>query len=159
MAKIRLLVMDVDGTLTDGCIYMGAEGESMKAFHCHDGAGIRRILPAAGIIPAIITGRTSQIVANRARELRITRIYQGVEDKLPTLKALAEELGILPEEIAYIGDDINDLACMAYCGIVACPNDAARPIKAIADFVCPHDGGRGAVRDFIDWLAEKNAVC
>lgn len=159
MAKIRLLVMDVDGTLTDGCIYIGAEGEHMKAFHCHDGAGIQRVLPATGIIPAIITGRSSQIVANRARELRIAHIYQGVEDKLPVLKALAAGLGILPEEIAYIGDDINDLECMAYCGVVACPNDSTPPVRAIADFVCPHDGGRGAVRDFIDYLAEKNAVC
>ena len=106
--KIKYLVMDVDGTLTDGCIYMGAEGEVTKAFNCQDGYGIAQILPKLGIIPVIITGRKSQITERRAAELKITRLHQGVANKLPLLKALAAD----PDEIAYIGDDLNDLACI-----------------------------------------------
>lgn len=154
--EIKLLVMDVDGTLTDGCIYMGANGEMMKAFHCQDGAGIHRLLPKAGIIPAIITGRSSQIVANRAAELNITHVYQGIHDKLPKLLQIAGELGVTAEQIAYIGDDINDLDCIRYCGCTACPNDAAPEILPEVDYVCSRSGGRGAVREFIQWLITEH---
>ena len=153
--KIKLFVMDVDGTLTDGCIYVGAEGEVMKAFHVRDGYAIAHTLPAAGIIPAIITGRTSQIVAARARELRIPEVHQGVSDKLSKLKHLAERYHVTPEEIAYIGDDVNDLDCMAYAGISACPADAMEQVAEQADYVCTCAGGRGAVREFADELVRR----
>lgn len=149
---IKLLVMDVDGTLTDGCIYMGANGEMMKAFHCQDSPGIRRLLPKAGITPAILTGRSSHIVTQRAAEMGITHVYQGVDDKLPKLRWLAEELGLTPDQIAYIGDDINDLDCIRYCGCTACPSDSAAEILPEVDYVCKRGGGRGAVREFIQWL-------
>ena len=151
--KIKMLVMDVDGTLTDGCIYMGPQGEAMKAFSCKDGLGLTRILPELGIIPVIITGRKSGILENRCRELRIQQLHQGVDDKLPLLKNLADSLGIQAEEIAYIGDDLNDLECMQYVGLTGCPNDAVEPIRRICDYVCRQDGGRGAVREFIDYIA------
>ena len=151
--KIKMLVMDVDGTLTDGHIYMGAEGEAMKVFSCKDGLGIKEMLPPLGIIPVIITGRDSVITANRAKELNITELHQGIADKLPLLKQIAEKYGITSEEIAYVGDDLNDLECMQYCGLTACPQDAQQAIKEIVSFVAPRDGGKGAVRDFIEYMA------
>ena len=107
-----------------------------------------------GITPVIITGRNSVITANRAKELRIEALHQGVADKLPLLRQLAAQRGLTAEEIAYIGDDLNDLECMKYCGLTACPQDAAATIRAMVDNVYPHDGGHGAVRDFIEYMSE-----
>jgi len=152
MSKIKLLVMDVDGTLTDGKIYMGNNGEVMKAFDVKDGCGIKDILPALGITPVIITGRVSQIVENRAKELGITELYQGVGDKLAQLKIVALKYNAAPEEIAYIGDDLNDLECIEFCGVTACPADAVEEVRQKVSFVCQNDGGKGAVRDFIKKL-------
>lgn len=153
--KVKLLVMDVDGTLTDGRIYIGASGELMKAFDVKDGYGIAHILPELGIIPVIITGRTSDIVAARARELGVLELHQGVGDKLACLREVAEKYGAAPAEIAYIGDDRNDTDCLDYCGIAGCPADAAEEIKPLVTYVCRNSGGRGAVREFIDWLREN----
>lgn len=152
--KIKMLVMDVDGTLTDGHIYMGPGGETMKAFSCKDGYGIGQMLPGMGIVPVIITGRSSQIVLNRARELHIEELYQGVADKLPLLEQIAAKYGFAREEIAYIGDDLNDWECLKYCGLTGCPQDAEETVKEIVNFVAPRDGGRGAVRDFIEYIAK-----
>lgn len=151
---IKMLVMDVDGTLTDGHIYMGPQGEPMKVFSCKDGLGIKELLPKLGITPVIITGRDSIITANRAKELRIEALYQGIADKLPLLKQIAAEHGLEPGEIAYIGDDLNDWDCMKYCGLTACPQDAENAIKEIVSFVAPREGGKGAVRDFIEYIAK-----
>lgn len=148
--RIKMLVMDVDGTLTDGHIYVGAEGEMMKAFHVQDGYGIAHILPQLGITPVIITGRSSQIVQKRAAELKITHLHQGIGDKLAKLQEVARELDVAAEEIAYIGDDVNDLDCIRWCGCTACPADAVPEVLAAVDYVCKREGGRGAVREFID---------
>ena len=150
--KIKMLVMDVDGTLTDGCIYMGAGGEVMKAFNVQDGAGIVFKLPKMGITPVIITGRRSEITERRAEELGITHLYQGIREKLPQLKIVASQQGIQPEEVAYIGDDRNDMACMDWCGLSACPADAVPEVLEKAEYICKRGGGRGAVREFIDHL-------
>lgn len=153
---IRILAMDVDGTLTDGKIYMGPDGEAMKAFNIKDGLGIHDLLLPAGIIPVIITGRKSRIVENRSRELGITEVHQGVSDKVQKLKELAGDLS----EAAYIGDDLNDLKCMqavkAEGGLTGCPADAAAEVRGLCDFVSEFRGGEGAVRDFIEWLLIKN---
>lgn len=149
--KIKMLVMDVDGTLTDGRIYIGANGEMMKAFDVKDGYGIVQ-LGKAGVIPIIITGRKSEIVKARAAELKITELYQGISDKLAKLKEVAEHYNIEAEEIAYIGDDLNDLPCLNYCGMTACPADAVEEVKRNVSYVCLKAGGRGAVREFIDWM-------
>lgn len=149
--SIKMLVMDVDGTLTDGKIYIGPQGEVMKAFNIKDGYGIVQFIKS-GKIPVIITGRKSEIVQRRAEELGITELYQGVEDKLSQLKKVAEKYGLSAEEIAYIGDDMNDFACMEYCGVTACPADAVKEVKEDVDFVCESLGGCGAVRDFLDYL-------
>lgn len=148
--KIKMLVMDVDGTLTDGHIYVGAEGEVMKAFHVQDGYGIAHILPRFGITPVIITGRTSKIVEKRASELKIAHLHQGVADKLSKLKEVAAALAVAADEIAYIGDDVNDLDCIHYCGLTACPADAVPEVTGSVDYVCQRNGGRGAVREFMD---------
>ncbi len=152
--NISLLVMDVDGTLTDGKIYMGPSGEIMKAFDIKDGYGIAQILPKLGIVPVIITGRVSNIVAQRARELGISELYQGVTDKLAQLKAVAEKYNSSCMEIAYIGDDLNDLECIEYSGYTACPNDAQNEIKLAVDYVCKSKGGCGAVREYIGFLSK-----
>ncbi len=153
---IKLFVMDVDGTLTDGKIYMGNDGEVMKAFDIKDGCGIHDILPTVGIIPCIITGRESRILEMRCGELGIQSLYQGVRDKKTQLDNVLRTYNISISEVAYIGDDINDLACMQIVkdggGIIGCPADAVPAVKAIANYVCKRNGGNGAVREFIDYL-------
>ncbi len=155
--EINLLVMDVDGTLTDGKIYMGDNGEVCKAFDIKDGCGIRMILMPAGIRPVIITGRKSKCLENRCKELGITELYQDVSDKVTCLNTL---LGSKPDyrKVAYIGDDINDLPCMELIktngGIIGCPADAVDKVRNIASYICVRNGGNGAVREFIEWLVE-----
>lgn len=152
---VKYLVMDVDGTLTDGKIYMSPSGEAIKAFNIKDGCGIHNILIPAGIIPVIITGRFSDIVLNRCKELGIKDVFQGVSDKLKKMKEITENLNV----VAYIGDDINDLSCMIPIkkagGLIGSPADAVEAVTEIADFVAPHKGGDGAVRDFIEWIVEQ----
>lgn len=149
---MKYLVMDVDGTLTDGKIYMSSTGEAVKAFNIKDGCGIHDLLIPAGIIPVILTGRKSEIVLNRCKELGITEIYQGISRKTEVLRQIVGNLS----ETAYIGDDINDLPCMQLVkeagGIVGCPSDAVKAVKEISDYIAEHEGGNGAVRDFIEWL-------
>ena len=153
---IKLLVMDVDGTLTDGKIYMGNDGELMKAFDIKDGYGINALLPNNGIIPVIITGRESKIVSNRCKELYIDEYYQGVSDKLSCLQDVVSNKGFDLSNVAYIGDDDNDLGCMYAVknagGLVACPANASDRICDIADYISLNNGGEGAVREFIDFL-------
>lgn len=151
---VNYLVMDVDGTLTDGKIYMGENGELFKAFNIKDGCGIHDVLISARILPVIITGRTSTIILNRCKELGIVEVHQGVTNKIDKLRQIVDDLST----VAYIGDDINDLPCMISVknagGIVGCPRDAVKKVLEQADFVADHDGGDGAVRDFIEWLVE-----
>lgn len=152
---IRLVVFDVDGTLTDGKIYMSPSGELMKAFNIKDGCGIT-LLRNKGITPVIITARKSDIVTRRCEELKITHIYQGVENKVEKLKSLCEELGVSLSQCAYIGDDLYDLECMKICGFTGAPADAVKEIKKIANFQCSLNGGEGAVREFCDYILEHN---
>jgi 3-deoxy-D-manno-octulosonate 8-phosphate phosphatase (KDO 8-P phosphatase) len=152
MNNIKYLVMDVDGTLTDGKIYMGIRGEICKAFNIKDGCGIHDILIPSGITPVIITGRKSDMVLNRCGEIGIKDIYQGVGNKIDALLEITMDIS----EVAYIGDDINDLSCMNLVkdkgGIVGCPSDASQTVIDIADFVSSKSGGNGAVREFIEWI-------
>ena len=150
--RIRLLAMDVDGTLTDGRIFAGPDGEIFKAFDVKDGYAIKHVLPTVGVVPVVITGRRSTIVEKRCAELDIAELYQGVSDKLDKLREVAAGHGLQPEEIAYIGDDVNDLSCMAYAGLSACPCDAVEAVRKAADYVCVRPGGRSAVREFIDYF-------
>lgn len=159
---IKFLIMDVDGTLTDGKIYMGENGELFKAFNIKDGCGIKDILPEYEVIPVVITARESRILQNRCRELSITNIHQGIRKKMEKLEEIIErfnrdnktDYGL--KDCAYIGDDILDLQCMVPIkragGIVGCPKDASKKISEVADYIADHEGGDGAVRDFIEWI-------
>lgn len=151
MQALRLLIMDVDGTLTDGKVYLGENGNEMKAFNVKDGLGIVKA-SGQGVIPVIITGRNSKIVARRAAELGIKELYQGVTNKCERIVALMEKYHCTPQNAAFIGDDENDLPAMCMCGKTACPQDAAESVKAKVDYVCINRGGEGAVREFIDHL-------
>ena len=149
--KIKMLVMDVDGTLTDGKIYIGENGEIMKAFNVKDGYGIVSARKQ-GIVPVIITGRQSKIVEERAKELGIEELYQGVGDKVEVLKMIADKYEVSLDKVAYIGDDLNDLGCIEVCGLTGCPDDAIREVVDNVDYVCKCDGGCGAVREFVDYI-------
>lgn len=155
MTDIKLLVLDVDGTMTDGKVYIGENGELFKAFDIKDGLGIHNILPANGIVPAIITGRKSVMLEKRCREIGISHLHQGVSDKIKCMDELLEALELTYENCAYMGDDINDLACMEKVAVVGCPADAVDAVKKIADYVASRNGGNGAVREFIEWLCRK----
>lgn len=159
MAEIKYFIMDVDGTLTDGKIYMGNDGELCKTFDIKDGLGIHEILIPAGIEPIIITGRASKILENRCRELGIVQIYQGVKNKKEKLDEIFSGSGGSYNNAAYIGDDINDLLCMRLIkeagGLVGCPSDGAEQVREEADFISRKPGGGGAVREFIEWVINK----
>lgn len=152
---IKYLVMDVDGTLTDGKIYMGDNGEIMKAFSIKDGYGIHDVAPQHGLVPVIITGRESGILTRRCCELGIGTVFQGIKNKTEQLKEITKNFSC----VAYIGDDLNDLPCMLAVkeagGVVGCPADAVKSVQELADYVTPSCGGCGAVRDFIDWLCKR----
>lgn len=163
-SDIKYLVMDVDGTLTNGKIYMGREGELIKVFDVKDGCGIKDILPEHSIIPIIITARNSDMLKRRCDELGIQHLYQGIRDKFDKLNEILREQSKITQEqcslknVAYIGDDILDLQCMLPVknagGLVACPRDAVKKVRDISDYICEKEGGCGAVREFIEWLAE-----
>lgn len=157
--NIKYLIMDVDGTLTDGKIYMGSNGEVFKAFNIKDGYGIANILIHAGITPVIVTGRESSIVLKRADELKIKEVYQGVTDKADKIRQITDDLGC----VAVIGDDINDISAMKAVrqagGLAGCPADASQRVKEIVDYVCHARGGDGAVREFIEWILGPEEVC
>ena len=152
---IKLLILDVDGTLTDGKIYMSADGELMKAFNIKDGYALAN-LPKSGIEPVIITGRTSEIIKRRCKELGIKELHQGVGDKALCLKEVCEKRGVTTKQCAYIGDDLNDTNCMMLCGHTAAPADAMKAVREKVDYVCETRGGEGAVREYCDYLIEKH---
>lgn len=160
MKKISYLVMDVDGTLTDGKIYMGVNGEICKAFDVKDGYGICNMLYHNNIQPIIITGRKSEIVKMRCEELGIVQVFQDVKNKQVILDTFLKNNSGTYAEVAYIGDDINDLECMnkvkTLGGVVGCPADAVKQIIDVADFVSGKNGGNGAVRDFIEWIVNES---
>ncbi len=149
--QIRLLAMDIDGTLTDGRIWIGPQGEITKSFSVRDGFGLT-LLHKAGIELAIITGRHSDIVTQRAKELGIRHVFQGVSNKLDILRSLGEQLGIGLHEMAFIGDDWPDLAAMRACALPAAPADAVPDVLATARWVSSAPAGQGAVRELVDFL-------
>lgn len=158
---IKFLFMDVDGTLTDGKIYMSDGGELFKAFDIKDGCGIKDILPELGITPVIITARESKILENRCRELGIGMCFQNTRDKVSKIREIMEQSGFDPndfgiyEEAAYIGDDILDIPPMKICALKACPADSVQKVKELCDHVTTRNGGSGAVRELIDFLYDN----
>lgn len=152
-----MLVMDVDGTLTDGKIYMSANGELMKAFNIKDGYAIAH-LKKYGIEPVIITGRESDIVKQRCKELGITELHQGVGNKLFCLRSICENKGVTLANVAYMGDDVNDLPCIQNCGHSSCPLDAVKSVREKVDYVCETKGGEGAVREYVEFLLKEQGT-
>lgn len=149
--KIKLLICDVDGVLTDGKIYIGNEGELFKAFDVKDGLGIKMLL-ANGIDVAILTARSSEILKCRTRELGITNVLQGQRDKVIGLGELLSRSGLNAEEVAYIGDDLPDYAVIQKVGLAACPANAVEEIETLADFKSRFPGGAGAVRELAEYI-------
>ena len=149
MQKLKMIVFDVDGTLTDGKIYIGSDGEVFKAFNAHDAVGIRK-LKDMGIQTMIITGRESNIVSIRAREMNITEVYQNVVNKKEKLLEIVKKKKIDLKRVGYIGDDENDYEAMIICGFKACPSDAVDKIKEIADYISNVPAREAAVREILE---------
>ena len=147
--------MDVDGTLTDGSITYDETGREWKSFHARDGLGVKLLL-LAGIEPAIVTGRSSPVVARRAQELGIREVVQGAGDKAAIVRSLRAARGLAAAEVAFVGDDLSDLPAMRDAGFSAAPADAAAEVRAAATFVCSVAGGRGAVREAIETLLRRD---
>ncbi len=154
---VRLLVLDVDGVLTDGRLYFSEDGQELKTFDTQDGHGIK-MLQNAGIQCAIITGRNTQLVARRAANLGIKYLLQGREDKAVAMKALSVELNIPVDEMAYVGDDWPDLPAIRAAGLGVAVANAHRECRRYADFVTMATGGRGAVREVCDLLLEAQGL-
>ncbi|QBH97810.1 3-deoxy-manno-octulosonate-8-phosphatase KdsC [Limnobaculum zhutongyuii] len=152
-AQIRLLICDVDGVMSDGLIYMGNQGEELKAFNVRDGYGIRCLI-TSGIDVAIITGRSAKLVENRAKTLGITHLYQGQSDKLVAFEKILKEVSLTPEQVAYIGDDLIDWPVMQKVGLAVAVADAHPLLLPKAHYVTQIPGGRGAVRELCDLILQ-----
>lgn len=151
LQKIKLVVLDVDGTLTDGKIVMGQDGELAKNFHVLDGLAIAAALKV-GLTVAIITGRTSHIVKHRAKELGIGLLYEGVKNKAIALEDLMQKCQLSADEIAFVGDDLNDLPAIERVGWAAAPANAVSEVIIRVQYVAKNSGGNGAVREIIEYI-------
>ncbi|PKL51766.1 MAG: phenylphosphate carboxylase subunit delta [Nitrospira bacterium HGW-Nitrospira-1] len=154
---IKLLILDVDGVLTDGGIILDNKGNEYKSFHVRDGHGIKMLIQA-GIHVAIITGRHSKVVERRAHELGITEVFQKCHDKRIAYKKLIEQYSLKDKEVAYIGDDMVDVPIMAMAGLPVAVADATEETKECALFVTKSRGGRGAVREVSDFILKSKGI-
>lgn len=154
ITPIKLLVMDVDGVMTDGKVSYTSDGLEIKSFNIKDGVGIKRV-QKAGLQVAIITGRISPMVTRRADELGINHVIQGREDKLVALEELVNSLRLDLSNVAYMGDDLPDLTAIAAAGLGACPADAVPEIKQVSDWIASIAGGEGCVRELCDYLLAR----
>ena len=157
LSNIKLVILDVDGTLTDGGVYIDSNGVETKKFNIKDGAGIV-LAEQAGIEFMILTGRKSYCVEHRANELKIKYVFQGIADKLSYLQQFLSQQGLSPCDVAYIGDDVNDLECMHIVGFTACPADAVEEVRQQCDFVSRYNGGQGAVREVCDMIRKRKML-
>lgn len=149
--KIKLALFDVDGVLTDGRLIVGDDGQEYKAFHSRDGHGIKMLMHS-GVEVGIITGRTSRVVEHRVRDLDIPHVFQGCENKLETYGTLRARLGLSHDAIAFMGDDVVDLAIMLRVGLAVTVQDGHHLVKRHAHWVTPSPAGRGAARDLCEML-------
>lgn len=153
LQSIRLLATDVDGVLTDAGMYYTESGDELKKFNTRDGMGIK-LLQKAGLITAIVTQERTKLVARRAEKLTIPELHQGVMDKLSVIRGMADRYGLSLGQVAYIGDDVNDLEALKAVGFSAAPADAMPVVKAAVNYVCEKKGGEGAVREIIEIILE-----
>lgn len=157
LRQIRLLATDVDGVLTDAGMYYSENGDEWKKFNTRDGMGLK-LLQKAGLITAIVTQERTKLVARRAEKLAIPELHQGIMDKLPVIRAMAERYGLTLRQVAYIGDDINDLEALTAVGWSASPADGMPVVRASVDYVCEKKGGEGAVREIVEMILEAQAA-
>lgn len=155
--KIKLLLLDVDGVLTNGSITYTHQGEEIKSFHCRDGFGIN-LLRKAGVEVGLITARKSESLLRRAKDLSLTHVYQGVRNKVECFSLVLEKLNLQPAETAYMGDDWLDLSLLTRVGLAAAVADCAPELKGVVHFVSSHTGGTGAVRELCDLLIEAKGM-
>lgn len=152
--RIKLVLTDIDGVWTDTGVYYSETGEMLKRFSIRDGMGVERLRKYAGVETGIVSGENSGAVVKRAEKLGIAEVHLSARDKLAVLREIAQRRAFGPEEIAFIGDDTNDLAIMRAVGLSACPADAVAPVKNLADYVCENPGGHGAFRDFAELILQ-----
>ena len=151
LGRVRMLAMDVDGVLTDAGMYYTETGDELKKFNTRDGMGIK-LLQAAGFVTAFVTREKTAIAERRGRKLAVPEVHQGVEDKLTDITKMARKYGLTLEQVAYIGDDVNDLDALRAVGFSAAPADAMPVILDAVHYVCAKKGGEGAVRELADLL-------
>lgn len=151
LRRLRVLIMDVDGVLTDAGMYYGEDGEELKRFDTRDGQGIVMV-QEAGLLTALVTRERTAIVERRARKLGIPEVHQGARDKLPVVRDLLARHGLRPEEACYVGDDVGDVDTMRYVGLAVAVADALPPVKRVAHWVTRRGGGQGAVREVCDLI-------
>ena len=154
LEKIRYFIIDVDGTMTDAGIYYDDHGNELKKFCTRDAAGFFAA-KQAGIKIMVLTGRECQAVTRRMSELKVDFLYQNIKEKADFLKRFMEEQKIQKEELAYLGDDLNDLPGMRLAGFIGCPKDACEEVRNVADYISAEKGGHGAVRDIISYILKK----
>ena len=152
--KIKLVLTDVDGVLTDGGRYYSEKGEIMKKFHVRDGMGIN-ILLRNGISTVIVTKENSKIVKKWAKEMNVSKTYSGIKNKEKELEKICKFYKILPDEVAFIGDDVNDIELMKKVGFSVTPSDGILQAKKIANYICKSSGGNGALREMIDVILKE----
>ena len=155
LANIEMLVMDVDGVLTDGTLIIHTDGSESKHFNSSDGHGIR-MWKRAGLEVALISGRASEPTARRAEQLQIEHVFQDCHFKLPVFEKLLEQVGLPPDKAAFIGDDLTDLPVIRYAGFGVAVADAVAEVKRYADYITTHPGGRGAVREVIEHILKNS---
>ncbi len=155
--KIRLVVFDVDGVLTDGSLFLGDDGQEYKAFNSLDGHGMK-MLQRSGVEIGIITGRTSNVVGMRMDSLGVRHVFQGQLQKLPAYETLKKDLGLADDQIAYVGDDVVDLPIMRRVGLAIAVRDAHRLVHQHAHWQTPSDGGRGAARNVCELIMEAQGT-
>lgn len=153
-SKIKLLLVDVDGVLTDTGVYYSANGEELKRFSIRDGMGIERLRRIVDVETGIITREDTEIVSSRARKLKITELHLGIYEKEKILAEILKRKGLSVDEVAFMGDDTNDVEIMKLVGLAACPGDATKFARDAADVVVKSKGGSGAVRDFAEIIIE-----
>ena len=150
--KIKLLLTDCDGVLTDGCAYYSKDGEELKKFSLRDGMGVERLRKLCGIDTGIMTRENSEIVRRRGEKLKMQHIYLGSLEKRETLMQILEKHNLTVDEIAYIGDDANDIEVLEIAGFSACPADSFEPVKKISHYICKANGGEGAFRELAELI-------
>jgi 3-deoxy-D-manno-octulosonate 8-phosphate phosphatase (KDO 8-P phosphatase) len=153
LRRIRLFATDVDGVLTDAGMYYSESGDEWKKFNTHDGMGIK-LLQRAGLVTAIVTQERTRLVARRAEKLAIPEVHQGAMDKLSVIRDLATRHRIALHEVAYIGDDVNDIEALRAVGFSAAPADGLPQVRQMVDYVCRKKGGEGAVREVVELILE-----